>query len=192
MKCRAKGFSFVEVMVAMVILSISLVVLMESQTRAMDLVNRARTLDAAVTLAGVKMTELTQIAAAKGITELKQEEAGEFDQEKHPGYRWRYRMVDVPAPDFAALFKLSSGENDEQSSGNAALFAGPLQMIGKVWGQALKELHVEVLWTDGAREKSFELVTHLISPDAVGQINAAIGALTGGAAATGTTGKTSP
>ncbi len=179
MKSDPKGFSFVEVMAAMVILSISLVVLMESQSLSMDLVGRARTLDTAVTLADSKMTELSQLAAYKGVDILKPEETGQFDQEKHPGYRWKYTVVDVPAPDFAALLKVAFGGGDEKDS-NAQLFAGPLQMIGKVWGQALKELHVEVLWNDGAREKSYELVTHLISSNAVTQINAAVGAMTGG------------
>ncbi|MFH1018154.1 MAG: type II secretion system protein [Pseudomonadota bacterium] len=188
MKSEARGFSFVEVMVAMVILSISLVVLMESQSRSMDLVSRARTMDAAITLAESKMTELSQLAAFKGIDTLKPEEKGEFDQERHPGYRWKYTVLPVPAPDFGALFKLAFGGAEDEKNSNAQLFAGPLQMIGKVWGEALKELHVEVLWSDGAREKSYELVTHLIAQDTMTQLNVAIGALTGGASVTGTGG----
>jgi prepilin-type N-terminal cleavage/methylation domain-containing protein len=180
---RSDGFSFVEVMVSMVILSISLVILMESQSRSMDLISRAKAMDAAVTLASAKMTELSMLGTTRGPSYLKPEEGGDFDQEKHPGYRWKSRVVDVPAPDFAAMFKMAMGGDENDQNSNAALFAGPLQMIGKIWGQALKELHVEVLWKDGAREKSYELVTHLLDPNAIGQLTGAVGALTGGAGA---------
>src|SRR5262249_28288927 len=143
-------------------------------------VDRAKSLDYATTLASSKMADLVQEANTKGVTALKDADAGEFDQEAHPGYRWAYRILPVPPPDFAALMGVS-GEKDEglgpqkEDNSNAALLAGPLQAIGKIWGQSLRELHVEVKWGEGKREKSYELVTHLISPDAVAQIQGLVG-----------------
>src|SRR5262249_33299083 len=75
----SRGFSFIEVMAAMVILSISLIVLMGTQSRSMALVERAQTLDYATTLANAKIVELTQEANTKGILSLKEEDSGDFD-----------------------------------------------------------------------------------------------------------------
>jgi prepilin-type N-terminal cleavage/methylation domain-containing protein len=192
---RSDGFSFIEVTAAMVILSISLVILLGSQSQSMNLVDRAESLDYATTLASTKMAELVQEANVKGVTALKDAEAGEFNQEIHPGYRWNYRIVPVPSPDFAALMGVATGQEEglgevKDNSGNAALFAGPLQMIGKVWGQALRELHVEVTWGEGKSQKSYELVTHLITNDAVAQIQGLIGGVNAafGGAGGGSTG----
>jgi len=179
---KAEGFSFIEVMAAMVILSISLVVLLGSQGRSMELVGRAQTLHYATTLATSKMAELTQEATTKGVGTLRESEAGEFDQEKHPGFRWRYRIVKVPSPDFAGMMAGAVGGEEEDlgaAEGSAALLAGPLQAIGKIWGESLRELHVEVLWGEERTSQSLELVTHLIAPEAMAQVQGLVGAVSG-------------
>ena len=182
-KHRSSGFSFVEVVAALVILSMSLVVLMESQTRSMDLVARSRAVDDAVTLASARMAEISQLATEKGVSALKPEESGDFDHEKYPGFQWRYRVVSVPAPDFAKLFATATGpgEDGEESpqNTNAALFAGPLQAVAKIWGDAIKEIHLEITWKDGNRDRSYELVTHVLSPDAVNQMQGLMSAIGG-------------
>jgi general secretion pathway protein I len=174
MKFKLKsGFSFVEVMVALVILSISLVILFESQTRSMDLVSRANSIDVAVALAGAKMTELSSLAEQKGASVLKSDESGDFDQEKYPGYHWKYTLSSIPAPDFMALLghaQTTGGEENNAAESSASMIAGPLQQISKMWAEGVKELHLEVTWKDGAREKSYDLVTHLIASDAMNQI----------------------
>ena len=104
-----KGFSFVEVIAALVILSISLVVLLDSQGRSMDLVSKARSLESGVTLAAAKMTELVQEAERKGVETLRDEEKGDFDQERYPSYRWRYWVAPVPQPDFKLLLSAATG-----------------------------------------------------------------------------------
>jgi len=178
---RDLGFSFIEVMVAMVILSISLVILLDSQGNSMALVGRAHSLNYATTLASGKISELVQLAEKEGIQSLQDEKAGEFDQEKYPGYHWRYRVMEIVPPDFAALMKSFSGseEEKEDSASNAELLAGPLKQIQDIWGKAIRELRLEIFWTEGLRERNYELVTHLIAPEAIGQVQGMVGALGG-------------
>jgi hypothetical protein len=134
------------------------------------------------------MTELTAAVREKGFVVLRDEETGEFDQEKYPSYRWRYWQVPVPPPDFALLMSTMSGEaaegEEKEKSSNAGLLAGPLQVIGKVWGNALKELHVEVSWGDSAKPSRYELATQLIAQDAVAQLQMALGSMTSGGGGT--------
>ena len=65
-----RGFSFVEVIAALVILSISLTVLLNSQGNAVHIMSRSRKVDTAVTLGGSKMAELTMTnkRPASGLT----------------------------------------------------------------------------------------------------------------------------
>lgn len=176
----SKGFSFVEVMAAVLILSISLIVLMDNQAKSMDMLGRARTADYATTLAIGKMTELVAAVKEKGFIVLRDGEEGEFNQEKYPGYRWRYWMENVPSPDFELLMGGMGGEAQEQKSSNAGLLGGPLKAISEIWGKALKELHVEVTWGTQKTKRRYELVTQLIAADAVSQLQAAVAAMTGG------------
>jgi hypothetical protein len=136
-------------------------------------------------LADAKMTELVKAAEKKGIDLLREEDKGEFDQEKYPGYRWTYRVQSIPTPDFAALISAAAPEDEEttQAASNAELLAGPLQAIGKAWGQSIRELRLEVAWGSEEHPRTVELVTHLISSDVGAQIQnviAGFGAMTGG------------
>ncbi len=168
------GFSFIEVIAALVILSISLVVLLDSQGRSMDLVGKARSLETAVGLASTKITELSQEAENRGVESLREDERGDFDQEKYPTYRWHYWIRPVPEPDFKSLFSTATGiagEENETENTNAELFAGPLQKVQEAWGDSIKELHVEVSWGNEQKPKTYELVTHLLVPSAMNQIS---------------------
>lgn len=169
MMSDARGFSFIEVIAALVILSISLVILLDTQGRSMDLVAKARSLDQAVMLAGSKMAEVLQEAEQKGVTAIRNEDSGEFDREKFDGYRWRYWIVQVPAPDFKTMLGVVEGAETEDAralASNLGAVEGYLQNIGDAWGKALRELHVEVAWGGEVKPRTYELVTHLLAPDA--------------------------
>ena len=156
---------------------------MQSQASSMSLVERARSRDQATTLAISKMTELLQEAKTKGLGTLKDKEEGEFDQTKYPNYRWKYWKTLVPAPDFAGMISAIAGKDGkENESQDAGLFAGPLKAITKIWGEALREIHIEVTWGEGRTQRSYELVTHLIAQDAMSQLQGIVSALGGGSA----------
>ncbi|MCB0308401.1 MAG: prepilin-type N-terminal cleavage/methylation domain-containing protein [Bdellovibrionales bacterium] len=175
---QTKGFSLLEVMFAMVILSMSLIALMKNETQTITLAQKAKDWDIATTLATAKMSELTTLAEKKGFVALKDEEQGEFDQEMFPTYRWRYWKQPVPQPNFEALMNVGSetSEGSEVPESSEAM-AGPLQMIGKAWSEALLELHVEILWGEGESLRSFDLATHLLANDTNNKIMGIVGAL---------------
>lgn len=175
----ASAFSLLEVMFALVILSMSLIALMQNQTQSITLSEKARSWDQATTLATTKMSELTMLAQDRGMVALKQEEAGEFDQTKFPTYRWKYWKKPVAQPNFQALMGLASegGDEADNKSSNIGALAGPMQMISKAWSESLTELHVEVMWGEGESLRSFDLVTHLLANDTNVKIQAIVSAL---------------
>ena len=108
------------------------------------------------------------------LSELKEEEKGEFSEEDNAlGYRWRYWVRPVPRPDFQKMIKSMQGQEEDESDedmGNAALFEGPLKIISEMWGQSLRELHVEVAWGSEEKPRTYELVTHIIDPRTIDQV----------------------
>lgn len=173
------GFTLLEVMFALVILAMSLIVLMQNQTQSVSLAERARGWDHATALASAKIAELSMIAQQQGIEKVKNEETGEFDQAKFPGYRWKSWTRPVPQPNFQALAGLASAENEEENP-SAGAMAGPMQMIAKAWNECLTELHVEITWGEGQTPRSFELTTHLLAKDTSIKIQGIVGALGAG------------
>lgn len=160
------GFSFIEIIGAMAILSIALVVLMDNQTRSMDMTQRAFKLDRAVSLAESKMSELMSRIKLRGIIDIKDEETGQFEGEDFADYSWKYWKTSVVPPDFAALAGQMNADAEGGESQDGGLLAGPMKNITQAWSQALFEIHVEVSWKRGNQEKALELVTHVIDPNA--------------------------
>lgn len=176
------GFSLLEVMFALVILSMSLIALMQNQTQSITLAEKARSWDQATTLATTKMSELTQLAQDKGVDKLKPEESGEFDQAKFPTYKWHYWKKPVPQPNFQAIMGLATQGQDESTNekNNMGALAGPMQMISKAWSESLTELHVEVTWGEGESLRNFDLTTHLLAADTNARIQGIVSVLGAG------------
>ncbi len=84
------GFTLLEILVALAILSISLVVLLGLRNRDVDLVNATRQMTVATALASQKMVEVRM----EGFPDLG-ESAGEFG-EKYPGFRWNRVVTPTP------------------------------------------------------------------------------------------------
>ena len=95
-----RGFTLLEVLVALAVLSIALVVLLGLRNRDVDLVNTTRDLTTATALARMKMVE-TQM---EGFPELG-ETAGEFG-EGYPQFHWQ-RMVSSTPFDYVREVRIS-------------------------------------------------------------------------------------
>lgn len=86
----ASGFTLLEVLVALAILSLALVVLLGLRNRDVNLVITTRHLTVATALARMKMVE----TGMEGFPELG-EMAGEFGQD-YPGFRWHRVISSTP------------------------------------------------------------------------------------------------
>jgi len=87
---RYKGFTLIEIMVALAVLSISLVVLLGLRNRGISLSDRSRNIIEASILARQKVTEIS----AAGFADLGEKE-GDFGEES-PKYLWRQVVVQTP------------------------------------------------------------------------------------------------
>ncbi len=108
-QAKPQGFTLLEIMVALTILSISLVVLLGLRNRDIALSAHARELTEATLLARQKITDIT----LRGFPELG-EEAGDFGEEA-PKYRWRQEVKLTPFEAIRELaVQVSWGNNREE------------------------------------------------------------------------------
>ncbi len=92
-----KGFTLIEIMVALSVLSISLVVLLGLRNRGISLAEKSRHIIEATLLARQKTTEIS----AQGFAGLG-EEKGDFGDES-PQYSWRQTVIQTPVQEIREL-----------------------------------------------------------------------------------------
>jgi len=151
LKRGSAGFTLLEVMVSVAILSISLIVLFGFQGGTLQASGRAERMTIATMLARQKMVEI-ELDLEKGM------QAGEFPDERNEeeqfeepfnDFRWQMQIkkVELPAPVTA-----------EEGSVQALVARQLTQEIAK----SVRELRFTVLWDELGEEQSIQVVTHLV------------------------------
>jgi general secretion pathway protein I len=89
-KARRRGFTLLEVMIAMAILAITLVVLYQSQSQSISMASDSRFLTTASLLAQSRMAEIDAVVDPRTIASAN----GDFGEE-YPNYTWRLEVTPV-------------------------------------------------------------------------------------------------
>jgi len=190
-KRRITGFTLLECLMALLLISTTLVILIESQSWAIRSQSRAVRISTATMLASEVMTQLELRMAKEGFGELEVHERGDFHAERFKGayddYRWEYEIekVEVKLPNLSQLMGLAGegasalGAAAGVSSGGAApandlmaldSLGLDLSMFGDMMGNFLREARVRVCFPDGndangiAVDECVEFITHLVNP----------------------------
>lgn len=95
-EARGRGFTLLEIMVALAIIGIALVSLLALGNRSIGVNDRLQHLTRATLLAQQKMAESENLARSGGIAGLN-EEQGDF-AEPFTAYRWQVRFSETPLP----------------------------------------------------------------------------------------------
>jgi general secretion pathway protein I len=183
-----RGFTLLEVMVALALLAAAMMALSDLAGAALRNHEQARDLNAAVLLARAELARLEEKYQDQGFRDFDEEEGGDFSEEGRPDVRWKAELL-RPSPDLGAERILSmlgpSGEKDDPGGLAAKLLgarAGPggtsspsapaammsqllqtqLTAFGEKVKKSLRELHLTVSWPAGRRTHSFTVVTHLV------------------------------
>lgn len=135
-----KGFTLLEVMVALAIFVASIGVLLAAQTAAARHQERARNLFTATAL----MRELVTEAETVGLPEAGEDETkGDFG-DKFPGFRWKRKIQDAYAD--ASLLSQAAQYGIDLENVKAAL-PGIRQVTATVtWGEGEREESTSVTW----------------------------------------------
>jgi general secretion pathway protein I len=175
----SRGFTLLEVMVALGILAASLLAISEVVGGALRNQVRARQLDVATMLARGKMVELVAQYERKGFKDFDENEDGTFDDAGHPEVAWK---VEVKKPQLdlgpeAVLAALSGGKTlqdlmppPDQAPALApfqamlkASLQGLLTRVGEQMKKGVREVRLTVSWKGGgATPETLDVVTHLV------------------------------
>lgn len=109
---RARGFTLLEVMIALTILGMSLAVLLQSQATSLASAGRARDVTIAAMLARSKMVDIEQELFKEGFTVGTTEEEGDFAEEGQPTIKWKYAVSEIEL-DLSSLTSLCGGFGEE-------------------------------------------------------------------------------
>ena len=201
-----QGFSLLEVMVAMAILSVGLVSLLQVQSRSAQLAIEAREMTVATMLARGKLYDCQTDLLKKGFTIGDYNEAGNFDDEGYPTFFWECHAYkpEMPTGDGVGDMGSAASALGMAPSGDAAaaqpqgadmgmgMIAPVLQQMASVMGDSIRELVIVVRWGVGADQQEMRVTTHVVDKTPINNVSQmiqqqtkALGALTGAAGAAG-------
>ncbi len=182
---RAHGFSLLEVMVAVALLSLGLVMLLQVQARSIQLAQDARYMTVATMLARGKMYDCQADMTKRGFSTGDYDEEGSFDDDGFPSFYWECHAYkpELPVP---GATDITAGASEAAAAGAdpAAAAAGGaaemgmgflapiLSQISGVMGDSIRELVVVVRWQDGEAWDELRVATHVIDKTAVNNIAA--------------------
>jgi general secretion pathway protein I len=180
---RFRGFSLLEVMVSLAILSVGLVLLLQVQARSIQLAQEAREMTVATMLARGKILDCEADLLKKGFSVGDYKENGAFDEEGYPTFYWECHgyKPDMPIGETGdpsgALAGLGMGGGTEDAAAQqpgadqGMQFIAPImQQMATVLGDSIRELHVIVRWGEGADMQEMSVTTHIIDKTAVNTI----------------------
>jgi type II secretion system protein I len=166
----AAGFTLLEVLIAVAILSMSLTSLLSSQMAAMRATRYARGVSVAAFLAEGKLLDLEAQLQVEGWGSDDKTFDGDFGEEGWPDIRYECLVDFIEVPDFQALQQAKDGADTDGGFGSGQqvadagdqAFAG----MGMVWPvikgaieQAIRKSSCKVLWNDGAIPNEFTVET---------------------------------
>jgi prepilin-type N-terminal cleavage/methylation domain-containing protein len=196
------GFTLLEIMVAIAILSGTLGVLLHIVTNNVRSTNHAKMTTAATFLARTKMVDIEDEILDNGFTDNDESANGTFKDLGYPQFRWEtlIERIELPA-DIAQRSKDQAAETSMDAKNPMSLLTGFMgsmmssfiEPVRTGLQESVRKATVRVLWDEhGRRDQSFEVVQYLTDPaklDAAMNLNAAAGSGTNGSGgSTGSTG----
>ena len=131
---KQKGFTLLEVMVALAILGFALAVLIKSTANNINAAEQSHMMGVATDLARGKMYDIEEKLLKDGFTDTDQSQTDfkPFDDEGWPNVFYSYRVDQVELPDFDQLQAMAQGK--AQRMGSAAGSGSAALSLGSAYG----------------------------------------------------------
>ncbi len=174
---NSSGFSLIEVMIAMLILSGAMIALSQSWSGSLFSFRKAQSVNTIVSLLKKKTTELEIKYKGLSFNEIPKDEAGGFDQ-GYEDFTWQSETQDLEFPDLSQVLISKEGGANE-------MLLTVVKQMTDFFSKSIKELRVSIIWKSAKREVKYSIVTYLVNNQEAGSFAGAGGA-TGGAETTTT------
>ena len=166
---REQGFSLVEIMVAMVILSMSVMTIVSLQRASVRGAVNARYLTVASMLARSIMVDAYLANYKKELANSMDEEKSGEEEMAGLSMKWTWALREVPlqlptkfAEEEEEGEEIEEGEEESASITQNPLLVPIIKSLNEVLAKAMRELSVTVSWESSYGEEEIYLVTHLI------------------------------
>ncbi len=157
MRLASRGFSLLEVVIALGILALGLGVLLQAQAQSLAAASRTRGLTLATLLTRSKMVDIERRLFDEGFTLGDSEDAGDFGDEGQPEFSWSYRITELEL-DFAAL---QQGEEEDAANDDGiqtgAALGLPLDALTTKMSEDLRAVELVVTWPSGKHEEKMKV-----------------------------------
>lgn len=173
---KQNGFTLLEVLIAMAILSIALLVLSRAQSNGIVVSQYEEQQITAATLAKWKMVDVELELEKKGFGDDEKENCGKFeddlDDKNFAGWEWCWTLkkVNLPLPmDMLGGKKDGDDSGGGDSGGGAPALPGGLdpKAAGDALSKAVRVLKLTIKWKLGATDQRLDVVTHMVNFSAV-------------------------
>lgn len=151
-KIQNRGFTLLEVVVALVLMAIALSAIFQNQGANLRAAQRAENMAQAIYLAQEKMTEIEIEASKKSMEALRDEESGEFTEDKLKKFKWKTKVEKV---DIGCFFPSKEESNSEEQ--------GFLSLLEKVFERAVRKAVVVVEWEEAGKTHTAKVAQLLVN-----------------------------
>lgn len=180
-KKSQKGFSLLEVLIAMLILSSGVVLLVTSWGSSYSKLKKTQVQFEMAALLERKMMEIDIEYRGKPLDSIDEEQSDDFGDE-YPQYAWRMESKKLEIPDLSPLFTSVSG-------GASGELLDIVKKLSDQLSKSVKEVKVSVIYRTKPKDVEYSVTTYFVDYDqplpGVGGIPGLGGA---GGAGTGATG----
>ncbi|MDH3819212.1 MAG: prepilin-type N-terminal cleavage/methylation domain-containing protein [Myxococcales bacterium] len=186
-----RGFTLLEVMIAVAILGLSLTAIFSSEVGAANVAARARRQNVAATLARCKMGEIEQVIAIEGLPAIEKKDTDACcEHAPVEGFECDWLVERIVLPELGAQGDAEGDEDSEVTtserinqeldeaetaettqqvlageSGNLAMLALELgfPILKPFLEEQVRRATVTVRWKEGPKERGFDVIQFLVS-----------------------------
>ena len=179
---RARGFSLLEVVIALAILAISLTVLLETQIASITNAGRSRDLSIATMLARSKLIDIEQQLFHDGFKASTEEDGGNFSDIGYPEIAWKSRVIEVElnmqalsslcgtfgARAEAKAQKLTGGDGPPGTGDCESMLSGFGSILGSFtdeMARSMRLLDLNLTWPEGKHSGHLQIHSLLTRDD---------------------------
>ena len=186
-----RGFTLVEVMIALAILAMSLTLLLRGAAVNVASTQRSQMMTAATELARAKMYDIEEQLLLEGFDQLDISENGDFDEEGWKQIKWEVEIVKIELPNLEAMQGLGAeGEPGAEGEGagggmlggmlggmgasdggaGAGLIGSQFEIFRGIMEEAIRKVSLKISYKAAGQDEEFTVDCYFTDPAAVNRV----------------------
>jgi len=202
-----RGFTLLEVMIALAILASALTVLVRSVGRNVGVAQEAESLTVVTNLARAKMADIEESLIKDGFLETDQSSEGDFGDDGWADITWKAKVEQVEMPSFDQLQQLQSaqtakgsgaggfadsalggmfnlmggmgGATDAASAAGGSFIQQQFELVQEVLKASIRKVTLTIHWKVMGKDQELPVVAYFTDPAGMNKVIGSLGMDTG-------------